>query len=551
MRPITELEYSLIETKARNAAERIGSTDSSMGFLHLVLEAIFPRADEEISSLITDGSGDRGADAIYIQESDNAAYVSIVQSKYASTLKGAKKNFPGAEVDKLTSLIRNITDRDQTLIESVNPILREKIKDIWRLVDLGRIIFIKVFFVSNCQPMVAHERNRFDEFCRMYEFVSLEELSFQEIVRLISTDRLLKENGTLDTVDMQKYERSDCDIRGLIANIDALSYIKMISSESGSIKRHLFDENIRGFLGIDGGYNRQIVDSSLSDENHLFWYLNNGITIVASSFTHQKVRGSKIHLSDFQIVNGAQTSYSLLEAYKRDPDKVAEVVLLVKIFASSRSDISEQIAIATNSQARIFPRDLKANDPIQKKIAAIFEGNNLLYERKKNQFDFSDDRIRIDSLKLGQAILAYRLKEPHLAKTSSDEIFGIMYNRIFSESLDGKYITRLARLYLFVSESREGYLSTLRRHETLDSSNDFIAYTQWYIMYCIAMLSEMNGIDVPEEHEFSEYFEKAKFVVSRIANKYREESFYRIFRSARTKDLIMNELGVGQLRFEF
>ncbi|MGW9232869.1 AIPR family protein [Pseudorhizobium sp. NPDC055634] len=551
MRPITELEYSLLESKISHAAARVAVDDRSTAFLYLMLDALFPRAGEEISSLITDGGNDRGVDAVYIQEAGSAVHVSILQSKYAASIKNAKRHFPGGEVDKLVSLIRDVADRAPGLLDTVNPLLKQKIVDIWRLVDAGKLLYLHVFLVSNGLPLIVHERKRFEAFCEQYDFVSLEEISYRSIVSLLSSDGRAKENGILDTVDVQKYERSDCDIRGLVANIDARSYIQMISTDAGAIKRHLFDENIRGFLGLDGGYNRQIHHSALSEDNHLFWYLNNGITIIAKDFTHQKVRGSKIHLTDLQIVNGAQTSYSLLEAYKRNPEKVSEVVLLVKIFASSRPDIAEQIAIATNSQARIAPRDLKANDAIQKKIAAVFEANGLLYERKKNQFDNDDTRERIDSLKLGQAILAYRLHEPHLAKTQSDEIFGTMYERIFSERLDGDYLVRLARLYLYVNSMREHQLVGLRNQENFHSSVEFIAYTQWYIMYCVALLAERSDVNVPDEGRFEELVQRSQEVISKIADKYQSQSFYRIFRSGRTKELIMDELGVGQLRFEF
>ncbi|MGE6741860.1 AIPR family protein [Allorhizobium pseudoryzae] len=550
MRPITELEFSLLESKVRSAADRVGFDDRSTGFLYLMLDKLFPRVSEEISSLITDGGNDRGADAVLIQESGGSVHVNILQSKYASTVKNANRNFPGSEVDKLVSLIRDIADRSDALLESVNPLLRAKILDIWKLVDSGKFLYVHVFLVSNGLPLIAHERKRFEAFCDQYDFVSVEEINYKAIISLLSSDERGKENGVLEAVDLQKYERADCDIRGLIANVDAQSYINMISSE-GSIKRHLFDENIRGFLGLDGGYNRQIHQSALSEENHLFWYLNNGITIIAKDFSHQKVRGSRIHLTDLQIVNGAQTSYSLLEAYKRNPDKVSEVVLLVKIFASSRSDISEQIAIATNSQARIAPRDLKANDAIQKMISAVFSENGILYERKKNQFDQSDGRERIDSLKLGQAILAYRLHEPHLAKTQSDEIFGNMYDRIFSQQLDGEYLVQLAKLYLFVNSNRENQLVALRSHDDFGSKEEFIAYTQWYIMYCISLLSGATGKLVPPENDFDHLTNRAQEIVSRIADKYRHQSFYRVFRSAKTKEIIMNELGVGQLNFEF
>lgn len=551
MRNITELEFSLIESKVVKAAQMIGIDEKSTAFLYLMLDSIFPRSGEDISSLITDGGADRGADAVYIQETGNSVHVTIVQSKYASKIKVANRNFPGSEVDKLISLVRDIADRVDGLLDHVNVLLKSKIADLWKLIDSGKIIHFNILFVSNGLPLAAHERSRIDSFCSQYDFVSVEELSYPSIISLLSNDGRSKEDGILDTVDVQKYERVDCDIRGLVANVDATSFIEMISNDGRSIKRHLFDENIRGFLGLDGGYNRQIHSSALSVENHLFWYLNNGITIIAKDFTHQRVRGSKIHLTDFQIVNGAQTSYSLFEAYKKNPDKVSEVVLLVKIFASSRFDISEQIAIATNSQARIAPRDLKANDAIQKKIAAIFEDNNILYERKKNHFGNEDQGDRIDSLKLGQAILAYKLHEPHLAKTQSDEIFGSMYTNIFSEKLGADFLVKLARLYIYVNSVRETELVDLRRNESFESQNEFIAYTQWYIMYCISLIARDASIDIPSEDQFGNYFDKARSVVSKIATIHRDQSFYRVFRSAKTKELIMNELGVGQLKFSF
>lgn len=230
---ITDLEFSLIESKVKKSADKIGLDDRSTGFLYLILDSLFPRSGEDISSLITDGGSDRGVDAVYIQESGNVAHISIVQSKYASTIKSAGRTFPGNEIDKLISFIRDLVDRVAGLPESVNPLLRGKIVDIWRLVDQGKMIYIHIFLVSNALPLATHERKRLDAFCSQYEFISVEELSYQSIISLISSDGRTKEDGILDTVDVQKYERADCDIRGLVANVDARSYIDMISNEGG------------------------------------------------------------------------------------------------------------------------------------------------------------------------------------------------------------------------------------------------------------------------------------------------------------------------------
>ena len=542
----------MIDGKVQRLLQRVKHDKKGYGFLYMVLETMFPRSEEEISSLITDGGNDRGADAVHIREEGGTAYISIIQSKYAQSLKNAGKNFPGSEIDKLISLISDIANKTEGMIESVNPVLASKINDIWRLIEHGKTIFFRIFLVSNTLPLVSLERQRLAAFCKQYNMVSFEELPFSTIAGLLSSDNRPREDGILDCIDIQKFERIDCDIRGLIANVDATSFIKMITSEDNdAISRHLFDENIRGYLGLEGGFNQQIQSSALSDDNHLFWYLNNGITIIAKDFSHQPVRGSKIKLTDFQIVNGAQTSYSLFNAFRKSPEKIAQVILLVKIFASSRDDISEKIAIATNSQARIAPRDLKANDHIQKKIGVAFHDDGLLYERKKNQYELQDDRPKVDSLKLGQAIVAYHLEEPHQAKTVSDEIFGSQYSRVFSEDLDAGYLVLLAKLYMFVSAYRDTQLTSIRLGSVDEEDNEFIGYAQWHLMYCIKLMASSDGYDVPIEAEFPRYLKQSLPIIGKIAHQHHSQSYYRVFRSAKTKELIQQELGIGQLKFDF
>lgn len=551
-RTISYLEFSTIDAKVERVLNKIQRPEKSFAFLYMVLETLFLRADEEITSMITDGGQDRGADAVHIVTSGETAYVNIFQSKYAGSLKNAQKNFPGNEVDKLITLISDIANRADGLIDSVNPILASKVHDIWSLVDRGLIVNFRVFFISNTNPLISHERERMQVFCRQYEMVTFEQMSYSHISKLVISDNRPREEGSLDCIDVQKFERSDYDIRGLVANVDAVSFIELITTENGDgIKRHLFNDNIRGYLGLEGGFNKQIQQSALSEDNHLFWYQNNGITILAEDFSHQPMRGSKIRLKNFQIVNGAQTSYSLFKAFQSDPDRVSKIVLLVKIFASNREDVSEKIAIATNSQARISPRDLKANDSIQKRIGAAFQEFGLLYERKRNQFESDPSLKKVDSLKLGQAILAYHLGEPHQAKTSSDEIFGDQYNRIFNKDLDVRYLYKIATLLMFVGQYRDDQLLSMRTSDIIQNGLEFVGYAQWHFLYCIKLLAEKDGIDIPAEDSFEEYLLRAVELISKIAHEHYQQSLYRVFRSARTKELIQRELGFGQMQFDF
>ena len=49
----------------------------------------------------------------------------------------------------------------------------------------------------------------------------------------------------------------------------------------------------------------------------------------------------KIALTNVQIVNGGQTSNALFEAYKKDPSKVQDVLVLCRIYETRTRDITD------------------------------------------------------------------------------------------------------------------------------------------------------------------------------------------------------------------
>ena len=78
----------------------------------------------------------------------------------------------------------------------------------------------------------------------------------------------------------------------------------------------LFAGNIRLFLGSrKGGINEQIIKTA-KDEPGAFWALNNGVTIMADTVepVTQVTANSAFKLKRFSIVNGCQTTSSLVQA---------------------------------------------------------------------------------------------------------------------------------------------------------------------------------------------------------------------------------------------
>ena len=93
-----------------------------------------------------------------------------------------------------------------------------------------------------------------------------------------------------------------------------------------------------------------------------FWWLNNGITILATS---AQVIGKTIHIEDIQIVNGLQTTESIYKHFAAGGADVKERAVLVKVIVSKESDIRDSIIRATNNQTNVELSALHATGAFQ------------------------------------------------------------------------------------------------------------------------------------------------------------------------------------------
>lgn len=211
---------------------------------------------------------------------------------------------------------------------------------------------------------------------------------------------------------------------------------------------------------------------------------------------------------------------------------------MVKIFETDRADVSKNVAIATNSQARINSRDLHSNDDIQKKIEVIFSSKGLFYERKKNQYAEKPYELRVDALKLGQIILSYDLEEPDKAKTDSDNIFGGRYKTIFNDSLDANKLFRLVNIFREIEKRRDGARALQRSLTSAPELDKFLSYGQWYMLYTIKQLCRKDGIYMPAEQNVERYVDEAQRIVTQVAGDYKTWAYYDMFRSPKFREKI-------------
>lgn len=204
-------------------------------------------------------------------------------------------------------------------------------------------------------------------------------------------------------------------------------------SDDGKLRRYLFESNVRDFMGL----NRVNEDIRATLENTFspdFWWLNNGITIVATS---ANIVGKSIRATDIQIVNGLQTTESVSRYFVSGGATPDDRCILVKVIVTQDESVRDSIIRATNNQTDVEMASLHATDKIQRDIEDVFLRSGFFYERRKN-FYFNLGHARGDivtPLYVAGGYIALVLKLPHKAATLRSKFMRIpeAYNAVFSQ----------------------------------------------------------------------------------------------------------------------
>lgn len=216
---------------------------------------------------------------------------------------------------------------------------------------------------------------------------------------------------------------SDFNVSGLqclkanISNTDYDAYLsivpgKFIADIYIKYGSRLLQGNIRAFLGIRGKKNKGIRETILKEPNRFFTY-NNGIAVVARSIKLSDDKTKITSFSDFQIINGGQTTASLAAALlSRDyKDDLKDIFVPMKLTVLNVEDemssedidkyntITQQISRCANTQNNVSDADFFSNHPFhiqmeelsKKTPAPPVNGNPYqtiwFYERSKCKYE--------------------------------------------------------------------------------------------------------------------------------------------------------------------
>ncbi|WP_444922822.1 AIPR family protein [Microbulbifer sp. DLAB2-AF] len=167
---------------------------------------------------------------------------------------------------------------------------------------------------------------------------------------------------------------------------------KLLIDENGNM-HSIFDDNVRDFQGEKNPVNKHISETLEKNNPHLFSVLNNGIAIVANSI---KTSGNTFTITDYQIVNGCQTSNVL---YKhRHKKEIDDVNVPIKLIVTDNEDIKSKITVSTNNQTAIKKEQLTAMSDFQKNLehyySSIQGDGRLHYERRAKQYSYDRNIVK-------------------------------------------------------------------------------------------------------------------------------------------------------------
>lgn len=543
------LDWNTLDHKVRAYLDPDNGIDiSQKAFPILMVSSLLNVSDEEAENSITDGGKDRGVDAVFVDDRDGRNSIHVFQFKYADNFENTKKNYPSSEIDKLVSFFDDLLDLNKSLETTCNPILWNKVKEMWGALDKPNPS-IEVHFCGNTLSMQVDEQSRANNALGKFKYFNVHHHDLDSIVELFVDRKSVAIDDQLQVVDKDYFDRTDGSIRGLICTVEASEIVRIITNpeKPSEVRKGIFNDNVRVYLSRTNKINQKIIETALSDESPLFWYLNNGITITCDSFSYPKgKRAPIVELKRIQIVNGGQTSNALFEAGQISPEKLEDVLILVRIIETKSQPVSLAIAESTNSQTPIKSRDLRSNDGIQKKLEEAFEGMGLYYDRKQGQHSNQPKSQRIDALSAGQAHLAYGLELPEVAKKDRGRIFSDLYDQVFTDELLADDLLVAVKILNSIESQKKRLQAAIRKQEPFDKNHMFLIDGSYHVIFAIGQICDARSIDrLVYEDAIKLIPEAITYVADLVAiEQDRDEgfSFNRYFKDAKTKTKIASHI---------
>jgi hypothetical protein len=240
------------------------------------------------------------------------------------------------------------------------------------------------------------------------------------------------------------------------------------------MQTRFLEPNVRDYQGVKNPINTQIRNTLSNPSTKEFWWLNNGITIIAEGCP---VDGHRAKIRNPEIVNGLQTSHEIY-AWKSTQNSDADNrAVLIKVVVATDEKIRSRIIKSTNSQTKVDDLSLLANDPIQDSIEDRLRLYGLYYDRKKGEYRRLKKPLKdiVGMGELAQAFIAVILQEPNQSRGRPQSYVKDNPTSVYAESLDMDFYAAS----ILIDRQVLSYLDGLKKNNILTSN--YVRDLRYYV----------------------------------------------------------------------
>ena len=461
----------------------VGNRTRSTALLAWFLETVWRLEPEEASDAICDGGGDKGIDALHVD--DDVKEITILQSKHRSAdhlTQGDNdlKNLVGTAVyfdgpDGVGALLSSGPNHElRRLVERLD--LRKKLAD-------GDYT-VRLVFVTNGILDVAgrdYVAARTDQL-PVLDVWSRDRLA--GIAARTATLRVGEGELPLEAASAPMIIELPGAVRMAVAMIAAPDLVRLPGIEDLSI----FQLNVRLGLGrtrINKELAKTIQDKA---EHDLFCTYHNGMTLLTRKFS---IEGTELKLDGVSVVNGCQ---SLLALHANRSSLSPALQILVRVVElGSQGELVDRITYRTNNQNPVNIRDQRSTDKVQRdlqaQVAQLYPGELAIAIRNG---ELHNVPVVMENSFVAQLVMATYLGEPWNA-VRKVKLFDQEYHRIFNRYLDGHKIFLLHLIDQAMSKQR-GALAP-----ELIAAFSSVRYTLAYLIFRLMSLTAEGSsfLDAP------------------------------------------------------
>lgn len=430
---------------------QIGSRTLSSAQIAWFLERVWRVEPEEVEDAICDGAGDKGIDAIVVDE--DLREITIIQCKHRDSRTATQGDADLRSLVGASVYFESPEGIDALLASRPNPelirlISRLKVRD--KLADGAYAV--KLIFITNAEldPAGTDYLRAIDTASASLSIWNGHELV--EIARRTRRPELRPETVVLESSVDPLLANLGGNTPIVVAMVDARQLIAL----PGIDDMTLFSRNVRLSLKRTR-INRELADTvGRAAEHPHFAAFHNGLTILTP---HLEVDNRQLTLKGVGVVNGCQSLVVLHDQAHAITDELDVLIRVIQV--DPAGDLADRITYRTNNQNPVDIRDQRSTDSIQRGLQAQMRelyGHELRYGIRAGEDPGGAEQL--DNKLAAQLLMAVYLDEPWNA-VRKVRLFDEDYHRIFNHEVTAHRLRLMHEVARAVDAVRDSLQSDL------------------------------------------------------------------------------------------